>query len=47
MGFSREEYWSGLPFPPPKGLPNTEIEAACIVGRLFTATGKPRFEQSA
>ena len=26
MGFSREEYWSGLPFPPPGGLPNPEIE---------------------
>ena len=21
MGFSREEYWSGLPFPPPGDLP--------------------------
>ena len=26
MGFSRQEYWSGLPFPPPGGLPNTGIE---------------------
>ena len=24
--FSRQEYWSGLPFPPPRDLPNTEIE---------------------
>ena len=22
MGFSREEYWSGLPFPPPGDLPD-------------------------
>ena len=22
MGFSRQEYWSGLPFPPPGHLPN-------------------------
>ena len=22
MGFSRQEYWSGLPFPPPRDLPN-------------------------
>ena len=22
MGFSRQEYWSGLPFPPPGDLPN-------------------------
>ena len=26
MGFSRQEYWSGLPFPPPGDLSNTEIE---------------------
>ena len=26
MGFSREEYWSGLPFPSPENLPNPEIE---------------------
>ena len=26
MGFSRQEYWSGLPFPSPGGHPNTEIE---------------------
>ena len=26
MGFSREEYWSGLPFPSPGDLPNTGIE---------------------
>ena len=26
MGFSRQEYWSGLPFPPPGGLPNPGIE---------------------
>ena len=27
MGFSREEYWSGLPFPSPGDLPNPGIEA--------------------
>ena len=26
MGFSRQEYWSGLPFPSPGGLPNPGIE---------------------
>ena len=26
MGFSRQEYWSGLPFPFPGYLPNPEIE---------------------
>ena len=25
-GFSRQEYWSGLPCPPPEDLPNPEIE---------------------
>jgi len=26
MGFSRQEYWSGLPFPSPEFLPHPEIE---------------------
>ena len=26
LGFSRQEYWSGLPFPSPGGLPNPGIE---------------------
>ena len=26
MEFSRPEYWSGLPFPPPGDLPNPGIE---------------------
>ena len=26
MAFSREEYWSGLPFPHPGDFPNLEIE---------------------
>ena len=26
VGFSRQEYWSGLPFPSPGGLPNPGIE---------------------
>ena len=25
-GFSRQEYWSGLPFPPPGDLPDPRIE---------------------
>ena len=25
-GFSVQEYWSGLPFPPPGGLPGPGIE---------------------
>ena len=26
VGFSRQEYWSGLPFPSPGDLPNPGIE---------------------
>ena len=37
MGFSRQEYWSGLPCPPPGDLPDPGIEltsyVSCI-GRL-------------
>ena len=28
MGFSRQEYWSGLPFPPREDLPDSGIEPA-------------------
>ena len=27
MGFPRQEYWSGLPFPSPGNLPDSGIEA--------------------
>ena len=42
MGFSRQEYWSGLPFPPPGDLPKPETEPA-LAGRFFTteSPGKP------
>ena len=30
MGFSRQEYWSGLPFPSPGDLPNPEIELGLL-----------------
>ena len=38
MGFSRQEYWSGLPMPSPGDLPNTGIEPGPThtVGRYFT-----------
>ena len=26
MGFSRQEYWSGLPFPSPEDIPNPGIK---------------------
>ena len=28
MGFSRQEYWSGLPYPPPGDLPDPGIKLA-------------------
>ena len=31
MEFSRQEYWSGLPFPSPGDLPNLGIELASLV----------------
>ena len=34
MGFSRQEYWNGLPSPPPRDLPNPGIEP-CIRHMLF------------
>ena len=30
MGFSRHEYWSGLPCPPPRDLPNPGIKPASL-----------------
>ena len=39
MGFPREEYWSGLPFPSQGDLSNPGIEAKtpALAGRFFTA----------
>ena len=41
MGFSKEEYWSGLPFPSPGDLPNPGIEptsltSPAMAGEFFT-----------
>ena len=43
MGFPRQEYWSGLPFPSLGDLPDPEIEP-CVAGGFFTAEppGKPK-----
>ena len=43
VGFSKQEYWSKLPFPPPEDLPNLGMEAASLVspalsGRFFTTS---------
>ena len=45
MGFSRQEYWSGLPFPSPGDLPDPGIESVSLVspaGSLpLVPPGKP------
>ena len=37
MTFSRQEYWSGLPFPTPKDLPNPGIEPMSPVSPILAA----------
>ena len=48
MGFSRQEYWSGLPFPSPGNLPDPRIEpeslmSPALAGSFFSnePPGKP------
>ena len=38
MGFPRQEYWGGIPFPSPGDLPDPGIEltAPALAGRFFT-----------
>ena len=38
-GFSKQEYWSGLPFPSPRDLPNSgvELKSPALAGGFFTA----------
>ena len=40
MEFSRQEHWSGLPFPSPGNLPNLGIEhvSPALAGKFFTTT---------
>ena len=47
MGFPRQQYWSGLPCPPPEDLPNPGIKptypvsSALQVDSLLESPGKP------
>ena len=48
VGFFKQEYWNGLPFPPPGDLPNPGIKAVsplslALAGEFFTTEppGKP------
>ena len=43
MGFPRQEYWNGLPFPSPGDLPDPEIEpmslmSPALAGGFFTTS---------
>ena len=41
MGFSRQEYWSGLPFPSPGDLPNPGIEPRSPALQADALTSEP------
>jgi len=43
MGFPRQEYWSGLPFPLPNDLPDPGIEPTflALTGRFVTTEPPP------
>ena len=41
MGFSRQEYWSGLPFPPPGDLPNPRIELMFLMSPALAGDSLP------
>ena len=50
LGFSRQEYWSGMPFPPPGDLPDPGIipmslASPVLADGFFTAEppGKPKY----
>ena len=41
LGFSRQEYWSGLPFPPPGDLPDPGIELTSPAAPALTGGSLP------
>ena len=41
MGFSRQEYWSGLPCPPPRDLPHPGIKSVSPVSPALQADSLP------
>ena len=43
MGFSRQEYWSGLPFPSPGDLPNPGIKPGSPVLQAEALTSEPPY----
>ena len=45
MGFSRQEYWNGLPRPPPGDLPDPGIEPTSPVAPALQADSLPLSHQ--
>ena len=45
MGFSRQECWSGLPFPSPGDLPDPGIEPGSPALQADALLGKPLFSK--
>ena len=45
MGFSRQEYWSGLPLPSPGDLPDSGIEPGSPALQADALPSKPRGKQ--
>ena len=41
MGFPRQEYWSGLPFPPPGDLPDSRTETTSPVSPTLAVDSLP------
>ena len=41
MEFSRQESWSGLPFPPPGDLPNPMIKPSLLLSQALRHLGSP------
>ena len=41
MGFSRQEYWSGLPYPPPRDLPNPGLEPTSLMSPALAGSSLP------
>ena len=41
VGFSRQEYWSGLPFPSPGNLPDPGIEPGSLTLQADALTSEP------
>ena len=46
MGFSRQEYWSGLPFPSPEDLPDQGIEPRSPALEADALTSEPPGKQT-